>query len=75
MFSQGAGFAAVTGITLLGVMLSIIYNKKELAIISLVGAFTAPFMVPGNNPNMAVFFTYIAIVNTGLMILSFVKTL
>ncbi|MCH2232658.1 MAG: DUF2339 domain-containing protein [Crocinitomicaceae bacterium] len=73
MFSQGVGFAAVTGITLLGVMLSIIYNKKELAIISLVGAFTAPFMVPGNNPNMAVFFTYIAIVNTGLMILSFVK--
>ena len=73
MFSQGVGFAAVIGITVLGVVLSLIYDKKELAIISLIGAFTAPFMVPGQSSNMAVFFTYIAIVNTGLMALSFVK--
>lgn len=73
LFSQTTGFIAVTAITILGTGLSLFYNRKELAIISLLGAFTAPFMVPGETPNYNVFFTYIAVVNTGMLILSFFK--
>jgi uncharacterized membrane protein len=73
LFSQGQAFGIMTGITLLASAMSVFYDRKELAIIGLVGGFTAPFMVAGEANNINVFFTYIAILNTGMLLLSFFK--
>ena len=73
LFSQPAAFAIMTGITLMASMMATWYNRKELAIISLIGGFSAPFMVAGETNNANVFFTYIAILNAGMLLLSFLK--
>ncbi len=54
-------------------LISVLYNKKELAIIALIGGFTSPFMVQGETENYVAFFTYIAIINAGMMFLSYFK--
>ena len=73
LFSQKEAFAIMTGITLLSTVMAVIYNRKELAIIGLIGGFTSPFMVQGETGNYVAFFTYIAILNTGMLLLSFFK--
>ena len=73
IFSQPIAFGIMTLITILSVVLSIIYDKKEIAIIGLIGGFTSPFMVQGETENYVAFFTYIAILNSGMLILSFFK--
>lgn len=73
LFSQPVAFGIMTVITLFSTIMSIWYDRKELAIISLIGGFTAPFMVAGETNNAAVFFTYIAILNSGMLALSFFK--
>jgi uncharacterized membrane protein len=73
LFSQPVAFAIMTGITLLSTVMAVLYDRKELAIIGLIGGFTSPFMVQGETGNYVAFFTYIAILNTGMLLLSFFK--
>ena len=51
-------------------ILSILYDRRELAIISLVGGFLAPFLVSTGNGNYLVLFTYMSILNLGMFGLS-----
>ena len=48
----------------------ILYDRRELAIISLVGGFLAPFLVSTGNGNYLVLFTYMSILNLGMFGLS-----
>lgn len=73
IFSQPVAFGIMILITILAVVLSVIYDKKEIAIIGLIGGFTSPFMVENGNGNYVAFFTYIAILNSGLLALSYFK--
>lgn len=73
VFKQPAAFGIMTGITLLSTVLAVFYDRKELAIIGLIGGFTSPFMVQGETGNYVAFFTYITILNTGMLLLSFFK--
>lgn len=73
IFNQPVAFGIMTLITILAVALSVIYDKKEIAIIGLVGGFTSPFMVQGETENYVAFFTYIAILNSGMLALSYFK--
>lgn len=73
IFSQPVAFAIMVGITLLSTIAAILYDRKELAIIALIGGFTSPFMVQGETGNYVVFFTYIAIINSGMLVLSYFK--
>jgi uncharacterized membrane protein len=73
IFTQPVAFVIMTIITIISVILSIIYDKKEIAIIGLIGGFTSPFMVQGETDNYVAFFTYIAILNTGMLALSYYK--
>ena len=73
LFPQSIGFLLILLNTILAVILAVLYNRKELAVIALLGAYTAPFMVSGNTPNYTAFLTYLAIVNAGMLALSFVK--
>lgn len=73
VFSQSAAFGIMIGITILSTILAVIYDRKELAIIALIGGFTSPFMVQGEHANYIAFFTYIAILNSGFLALSYFK--
>ncbi len=73
LFSQTVAFAIMSIITIFSTLVSISYNRQELAILSLIGGFAAPFMVSTGEGNYIVLFTYIAILNIGILAISFFK--
>lgn len=73
LFPQSAAFALLIAITLFSVILSLYYDRKELAIFSLLGGFASPLMVSTGSGNYIVLFSYILILNTGMLILAFRK--
>lgn len=73
LFSQTAAFSIMVIVTILAVTLSIIYNKKELAIIALVGGFSTPFFVSNGSGNYQILFTYMLILNVGMFVLASFK--
>ena len=58
-------------ITILAVVLSMLYNRQELAIISLVGGFVTPFLVSTGSGNFVTLFSYLLILNTGLLAIAY----
>ena len=73
LFPQTVAFIILIVITLFMSILSVLYDRRELAIISLVGGFLAPFLVSTGNGNYLVLFTYISILNLGMFGLSIYK--
>ena len=73
LFGQTVSFLLMVVITAFSVWLSILYNRRELAILSLVGGMLTPFMVSSGDGNYHVLFTYIAILNVGMLTLSLRK--
>ena len=61
------------GVTVFMSVLSVVYNRRELAIISLVGGFLAPFIVSSGEGSYLVLFTYVSILNLGMFGLSIYK--
>ena len=74
LFSQTMAFIIMLIITAFAVTLSLLYNKQELAIIALIGGFAAPFLVSTGSGNYKVLFTYLIILNSGLLIIAYYKT-
>jgi len=54
-------------------VLSILYDRKELAILAIIGGFGSPFMVSDGSGNYQVLFSYITILNIGMIVLSYFK--
>ncbi len=52
---------------------SISYNKQIIAHIGLVGAYTIPFLLSENKNQVHILFTYMSIINLGILVLSFKK--
>ncbi len=73
LFSQTMAFAIMIVITIFAVVLSILYDRQELAIIALVGGFSAPFLVSDGSGNYKTLFTYLIVLNTGLLIIAYNK--
>ena len=57
----------------LGVFLSLFYNRQELAILATIGGFITPFLVSTGQDNYSALFTYLCILNAGLMVLAWFK--
>lgn len=66
-------FIILIGVTVFMSVLSVVYNRRELAIISLVGGFLAPFIVSSGEGSYLVLFTYVSILNLGMFGLSIYK--
>ncbi len=66
LLPQAAAFIAMIVITILAVLLSLVYNKKELAVIALIGGFCTPFFVSNGSGNYQVLFSYLLILNIGM---------
>lgn len=73
LLSQTAAFAVMVVITVFAVALSVLYNRKELAVIALVGGFGTPFFVSTGEGNYVVLFTYLLVLNVGMTVLSVQK--
>ncbi len=73
LFSQTVAFIILIVITIFAVVLSLLYDKQELAVITLVGGFASPFMVSTGHANYDALFIYLLILNTGLLIISYFK--
>ncbi|MCR5498452.1 MAG: DUF2339 domain-containing protein [Paludibacteraceae bacterium] len=73
LYSQPIAFTILVVSTLLMVTLSILYDRRELAIIALIGGFLAPFIVSGGGEKVASLLTYILVLNIGMFALSMYK--
>lgn len=73
LFSQTTAFVMLVFITLLMSVLAILYDRRELAVIALVGGFIAPFLVSSGEGSYIVLFTYLTILNLGMFGLSLYK--
>lgn len=73
LISQALAFILTIFITAFTVLLSLNYNRKELAVIAIIGGFSAPFMVSTGEGNVVVLFTYILILNIGMLVLAYYK--
>jgi uncharacterized membrane protein len=73
LFSQATAFIIMIVITIFAVALALLYNKQELAIIALIGGFLAPLLVSTGTGNYKVLFTYLIILNSGLLVIAYNK--
>lgn len=73
LFSQTAAFLIMIIVTILMSVLSLIYDRRELAAIAITGGFIAPFLVSSGDGNYITLFTYILILNGGMFGLSIYK--
>lgn len=70
LIPQAAAFAILIFLTLATVMFSIAYDRQEIAMVALLGGFAAPFLVSTGDGNFKVLFSYLAILNAGMLLLS-----
>ena len=73
LFGQTFAFIFLILTTAFSVILSLLYDRKELAVFSLLGGFASPLMVSTGVGNYIVLFSYIFILNTGMLIVSYIK--
>ena len=73
LFTQPQAFAIMVVITALAVVFSVAYDRRELAVIALIGGFAAPFMVSKGDGNFKVLFTYLLILDAGMLVLALIK--
>jgi len=73
LFGQTTAFVLLILTTLFSVLLSLLYDREDLAVFSLLGGFASPLMVSTGVGSYIVLFSYIFILNTGMLIVSFQK--
>ena len=73
LISQPVGFILMIVITAFAVLLSLYYDRLELAILATIGGFITPFLVSTGQENYTALFTYLCILNSGLMVLAWFK--
>ncbi|MCS6823295.1 MAG: DUF2339 domain-containing protein [Cytophagaceae bacterium] len=73
LFSQTVAFFIMVSITSFAVLLSLRYDRMELAALAIVGGFVSPFMVSKGDGSYVTLFTYIIILNSGMLVLAYFK--
>lgn len=73
LFSQTVAFAIMVVITAFNSLVSVSYNRMELAVLALIGGFSVPFMVSTGTGNYITLFTYITILNCGILTIAYFK--
>lgn len=73
LIPQSLSFVMMALFTLFGVVTAFAYDLQVIAHIGLVGAYAVPFLVGGNSGNATVFFSYIALINFGVLAISLRK--
>lgn len=63
----------VAVLTAFAIAISLAYKRQELAFIALAAAFTAPFIVDYSPDNYIILFSYILVIDTGVLVLAFFR--
>ncbi|EDP98311.1 DUF2339 domain-containing protein [Kordia algicida OT-1] len=70
---QIPAFIMMVIFTVFGVVTAIHYNRQVIAHIGLVGAYAIPFLLSNDSGNVLVLFSYITIINIGILVISYKK--
>ncbi|MDW7691247.1 DUF2339 domain-containing protein [Flammeovirgaceae bacterium SG7u.111] len=73
LIPQEMTFALMVVFTAFTVVAALNYNKQVIALIGLVGAYAVPFLLSDGSGKVAVLFSYMAIINVGILIIAFKK--
>ncbi|WP_175621997.1 DUF2339 domain-containing protein [Chryseobacterium schmidteae] len=73
LFTQNTAFVITCAITLLSIFFSYRYNSETLIIFSLFGGFLAPLMISTGQSNYIFLFTYLSLLNMGMLITFYLK--
>lgn len=73
LIPQILAFALMLIFTVFTVVAAINYNRQIIAHIGLVGAYAVPFLLSEGSGKVAVLFTYMAIINIGILAIAFKK--
>lgn len=73
LLPQLAAFALMLVITAGIIYAALLYNRVIIAHLAQVGAYAIPFLLSDNSGRYSVLFVYIAIINAGILVLSFRK--
>lgn len=72
-FSQTVAFSITSLITLISIALSYYYKSEILIIFSLFGGLLAPLMISNGESNYVFLFTYLTVLNIGMLAITFLK--
>ncbi len=73
LIPQAFAFALMVFFTAFAVVAAINYNRQVIAHIGLVGAYAVPFLLSEGSEDVTILFSYMAIINIGILIISFKK--
>ena len=72
-FSFAITFLVMGALTIYTAFEAMRYNKQEIAVLGMVGAYGIPFLISANAERADFFFSYIIFINVGVVYLSFKK--
>ncbi|MEO6405824.1 MAG: DUF2339 domain-containing protein [Ferruginibacter sp.] len=73
LFPQAIAFVLMVIFTVFTVVAAIHYSKQVIAHIGLVGAYAVPFLLSDGSGKVEILFSYMAIINIGILIIAFKK--
>lgn len=73
LIPQSMAFVLMVIFTAFTVFASLQYDNEVIGIIGLVGAYAVPFLLSDGSGRVVILFSYIGIINTGILILAFKK--
>ena len=73
LFPQGFAFALMVLLTVVTTYFATTFEKQVIALFGLVGAYAVPFILSDGTGNATVLFSYVFIINIGILVLSFKK--
>jgi uncharacterized membrane protein len=73
LIPQVPAFIMMVLFTIFGVAAAIYYNRQVIAHIGLVGAYAVPFLLSNDSGNALVLFTYMTIINIGILVIAYKK--
>lgn len=73
LFSQILAFSLMVLITTFAVFIAVIENNKGMAVLALIGGFSTPILLDSGISNNLTLFSYITILNLGLLVIAFNK--
>ncbi|MGE0077159.1 MAG: DUF2339 domain-containing protein [Bacteroidales bacterium] len=71
LIPQVVAFGLMVLFTAFTVVAALTYNKQVIAHIGLVGAYAVPFLLSDGSGRVAILFTYMAIINVGILAITF----
>lgn len=73
-FSQTLCFVIMAVIAVYTASRSLQYNRQEIAAVGMVGAYAIPMLISTNHENYILLFSYILVMNAGILIISFKRS-